>query len=479
MATTTRISSDVPSERLSGKNSRVALNVMCLGMLMTVVDGTIVTIALPSIKRALNFSDTSVVWIVNAYLLCYAGFRLLGGRLSDLFSARKLFLLATAFFTFASLACASANLPALLIVARGLQGVGGALITSTALSLIIRAFTEESRAKAISYFGMAASSGGVVGLVIGGFLTQVFNWRALFLINLPIGIAVYLFGFRHLPQLAIDSKVDRVDVGGAALLIALPMILVYMVLQGNETGWYSSRTLILLLCSISATVLFVRTESRAHAPIIPLGIFRRRSLGACIIATMLLSIACSAVIFTSLYLQLVLKRSPLDASFTLIPSTLLVTPLSLGLSSKVVSYFGTKCSLMAGLTLTTFGLMLLTQTSVSGTAIENVLPGTLFISLGTGIAYMPLTLATVSCATTADSGLISAISGTSSILGNALGLSILATLASTRENTLLISGVDLQAALNGGYHVAFFAASIFAALGLIVTGVFIREPNSG
>ena len=451
------------------------LIIASFGAIMTVIDGTILTVALRAIRDDLGFSSASIVWIVNAYLLCYAGFRLLSGRLCDLFGTRKVFLIGTMLFTSASTICALAHTQTLLVVARALQGVGGAAITAAALSLTVTLIDEQAgRAKAISFLGFAASSGGVIGLMLGGFLTQVLNWRWIFLINLPIGAAIYVAGVKYLPRAHGRAICGPLDVKGAILMFALPTVVVYAIGNADETGWYSLQTLMLMGCAVILSMIFVKIEARTHAPIMPPYIFRRPNLIACVLIALLLAAAGSAGIITSLYLQLVLGRSPLQVSLILLPSTLIITPLSLGLSSKAVIHLGVKPPLTMGLLTLALGLILLTQTSVGGNAWAQVIPGTILTGVGGGIAFTPLTLAAVGPGRANDSGLVSAIMGTAAIFGSTLGLALLSAVSAARTAIELNSGTSVSAALNSGYHVAFLIGSVLASSAAIVGALLLR-----
>lgn len=459
----------------NSRSQYLALSIVCLGAIMTVIDGTIVTVALRSIRDDLELSNASLVWIVNAYLLCYAGFRLLSGRFCDLFGTRKVFLIGTMLFTLASVGCALAHTKTLIIAARAIQGAGGAAITAAALSLTVTLFADQRRrAQAVSFLGVAAGSGGIIGLMMGGVLTQLLDWRWIFLINLPLGATVYVTGLKYLPRADGRGNVGTLDIKGALLMVALPSEVVYAIGHGNEAGWCSLPMLALIGCAVILSLLFIRIEKRAHAPIVPLSVIRRPNLIACVLVGLLLSTAGSAGIFTSLYLQLVLGQEPLEVSLTLLPSTLVIVPFSVGLSAKAVIHFGIKLPLTVGLLAVALGLILLAQTTVGGNALAQVLPGTILTGLGGGIAFTPLTLAAVGPSATNDCGLVSAVMGTSSIFGSALGLALLGASATARTTIELKLGTSMPVALNSGYHAAFLLGSVLAISAAIVGAVSIR-----
>ena len=461
---------------IEGRKRWFALVVLCSGYLMIVLDATIVNVALPSIGADLEISDASLAWIVNAYLLTFGGFLLLGGRLGDLFGQRKLFLLGIALFTAASLACGLANSQGLLVGARAVQGLGGAIVAAVALSLIMILFTEAGdRAKAMGVFGFVAAGGGTVGVVAGGLLTDTLNWHWIFLVNLPIGVAVYALCLALLPASNVHVAVGRVDVAGAVTVTASLMLAVYAIVNGNTDGWTSAQTLGLLAGAVALLALFLGIELRVRSPLVPLGLFKLRNLATANIVAPLTAAAMFAWFFlAALYLQHVLGYSPLKVGLAFLPATLTLGALSLGLSAKLVMQFGIKKPLVTGLTLFVAGLLLFARVPVDGSYVIDVLPSMLLLGLGGGISFNPMLLAAMGDVEPSESGLASGVVNTSQMMGGALGLAILASLAASRTDHLRASGDAPRAALAGGYHAAFVVGAAFAAAAAALGAVFFR-----
>jgi EmrB/QacA subfamily drug resistance transporter len=441
----------------------LALYVLCLGDLMIVLDGTIVNVALPTIRDDLGFSQTSLAWVVNAYLLTFGGFLLLGGRLGDLFGHRRLFLGGIALFTAASLACGLANSQELLVAARAVQGVGGAVVSAVALSLLMLLFTEQAdRAKAMGVFGFVLSGGGVLGVLAGGFLTDLLNWHWIFLVNLPVGAAVYVLSLRLLPTERGPAATGRVDVAGAIAVTASLMLAVYAIVNGNEEGWTSMTTLGTLGVAVALLALFLAIEERISFPLVPLGLFRNRNVSTANIIGVLMAAGMFAYFFFSaLYLQQVLGYSPLEVGLAYLPGTIVWGGASLLLSDRLVMRFGIKPPLLAGLALMTIALVLLARVPVDGSWAIDILPATLAVGLGAGIAFNPLLLAAMSGVEPERAGLASGVVNTAFMMGGAVGLAVLASLAAARTDDLVVSGDGGLASLNSGYHVAFLVGAIF------------------
>jgi EmrB/QacA subfamily drug resistance transporter len=454
-----------------------ALIVLLLGDLMIVLDTTIVNVALPSIRTSLGFSETTLVWVVNAYLLTFGGFLLLGGRLGDLFGHRRLFMSGVALFTLASLACGLADSQTILIIARAVQGLAGAIVSAVALSLIMNLFTEErERVKAMGVFGFVMAGGGSIGVLLGGFLTNSFDWHWIFLVNIPIGILVLVLSLIVLPGNQGQKATGRLDVAGAITVTASLMFAVYAIVNGNQAGWMSMQTLGLLGGAIILLLLFLRIESRVASPLVPLSIFRLRNVTVANIVGILWAAAMFAWFFISaLYLQQVLHYGPLDVGLAFLPSNLIMAAFSLGLSAKLVTRFGIRASLASGLSLAAIGLLLFARAPVEGNFWIDVFPGMIFLGLGAGMAFNPVLLAAMSDVAPSESGLASGVVNTSFMMGGALGLAILASLAASRTESLIHSGVDLVPALNGGYQLTFLVGAVFAALGAILGGTFLRQ----
>jgi EmrB/QacA subfamily drug resistance transporter len=454
---------------INSNNNRqrwLALLVLCLGVLMIVLDTTIVNVALPSIKNDLKFSETSLVWVVNAYMLTFGGFLLLGGRLGDLYGHRKLFLLGIVLFTVASLACGLANSQWLLICARAAQGLGGAVVSAVALSLIMNLFTEPAeRAKAMGVYGFVCAGGGSVGVLLGGLLTSSFSWHWIFLVNLPIGIAVYMLCLRLLPDSKGHAEGEKLDVAGAVTITTALMLAVYAIVNGNEIGWLSAQTLLMLGAAVVLLVVFLMLQARVEHPLMPLGLFRSRNVSVANVVAVLWAAAMFAWFFISaLYMQLVLNYTPMQVGLAFLPANVIMAAFSLGWSAKLVMLWGNKLPLAGGLLLAAVGLALFGRAPVAGQFVADVLPGMVLLGLGAGIAFNPMLLVAMSDVEPSQSGLASGIVNTSFMMGGALGLAALASAAAAMTSSLMGSGVEAAAALNAGYQLAFNLGAGFAAV---------------
>ncbi|HEY8118763.1 MAG TPA: DHA2 family efflux MFS transporter permease subunit [Methylophilaceae bacterium] len=448
-----------------------ALIILCLGELMIVLDTTIVNVALPSIHADLAFTESALVWVVNAYMLTFGGFLLLGGRLGDLFGQRKLFLAGIVLFTGASLACGLANSQTMLIAARAIQGLGGAVVSAVALSLIMNLFTEDKeRAKAMGIYGFVCAGGGSIGVLLGGVLTSMLSWHWIFLVNLPIGAAVYAICLKILPAGKPQTDVRHMDIGGALTITASLMLAVYAIVNGHEAGWLSVETLSLFGLAILLLISFLVIESRVHLPLVPLRFFRLWNVSIANIIAVLWAAAMFAWFFTSaLYMQLVLGYNALQVGLAFLPSNLIMAILSLGVSAKIVMRYGIRAPLVGGLLLGAIGLGLFAFAPVDGSFVLHVLPGMLLLGLGAGIAFNPLLLAAMSDVSQEESGLASGIVNTAFMMGGALGLAIMASAAVVLTDHLQATGMEPLLALNGGYQLAFglgaLAATIAGLLG--------------
>ena len=424
---------------ITGRTRWLALIVLCLGSLMIVLDSTIVNVALPSIRADLGFTPTTLAWVVNAYLLTFGGFLLLGGRLGDLFGHRRLFLIGITLFTLASLVCGLAQSQAMLVGARAVQGLGGAVVSAVGLSLTMNLFTEPAeRAKAMGFFGFVAAGGGSIGVLLGGVLTGALNWHWIFLVNLPIGVAVCVAAMLVLPASTRIANSGRLDIAGAITVTAALMLAVYAIVNGNEAGWTSLRTLGLLALAVALLAAFLWIETRTPSPLVPLSLLRERNVATANGIGVLWAAAMFAWFFLSaLYLQTVLGYSPLLVGLAFLPSNLIMGAFSLGLSAKLVMRFGIKLPLAFGLALAAGGLLLFARAPVNGNFVVDVLPGMILLGFGAGIAFNPVLLAAMSGVKPSDSGLASGIVNTSFMMGGALGLAILASLAASRSASLL------------------------------------------
>ena len=449
----------------SSRNRWWALVVLCLGVLMIVLDTTIVNVALPSIRSDLAFTETSLVWVVNAYMLTFGGFLLLGGRLGDLYGHRRLFLAGLAVFTLASLACGVAGSREVLLAARAVQGLGGAVVSAVSLSLIMNIFPEPAeRARGMGVYGFVCAGGGSIGVLLGGLLTSTLSWHWIFLVNLPIGLAVAALSLSLIPGGHVRGT-QRLDWAGAATVTLSLMLAVYAIVNGNEAGWGSTSTVGLLAGAAVLMAAFIVLESRVASPLMPLSLFRHRNLAVANVAGVLWAAAMFAWFFMSaLYLQLVLGDTPMQVGLAFLPGNLVMAAMSLGGSARIVMRFGIRGPFAAGLLVAACGLALFAQAPVGGTFLVHVLPGMLLLGTGAGLAFNPLLLAAMNDVGPEDSGLASGVVNTAFMMGGALGLAVLASLAAARTTALRAAGAALPVALDGGYQLAFACGAVFAAV---------------
>ncbi|MBV8997650.1 MAG: DHA2 family efflux MFS transporter permease subunit [Solirubrobacterales bacterium] len=465
---------------LNTRTRWLALVILCVGDLMIVVDTTVVNVALPSIRASLGFSQTSLAWVLNAYMLTFGGFLLLAGRLGDLFGQKRLFLIGTTAFTAASLVCGVSSTQGMLIAARAVQGLGGAVVSAVAFSLIVMLFTEPSeRAKAMGVFGFVMSGGGSIGVLAGGVLTDLVGWHWIFLVNLPIGIAVTVAGLKLLPAIRADGAPTRLDVPGAVAITGAMVLAVYAIVNGNTAGWLSAQTIGMLGAAAVIGAGFLVWESRVSAPLVPLGIFRHRNLTVANLVGILWAAAMFALFFLSaLYLQLVLGYSPLQVGLAYLPGNLLMMACSLGLSAMLVMRYGFRVPLTCGLILAALALLWFARAPVHGSFVVDILPAMLLFGIGGGLAFNPVLMAAMSDVEPQDSGLASGITNTAFMMGGALGLAVLASAASARTHHLAASGYSTAAALTGGYHVAFVIGAIFAICAAGIGAALLRNRTA-
>jgi EmrB/QacA subfamily drug resistance transporter len=448
-----------------------ALYVLALGDLLIVLDISIVNVALPSIREDLGFSEASLAWVINAYTLTFGGFLLLAGRLGDLYGHRRLFVGGVGLFTAASLACGLATSSEVLVAARAIQGLGGAIVAAVALSLIMTLFTEPAeRAKAMGVIGFVAAGGGSIGVLAGGILTDILSWNWIFLVNLPVGVAVIALCLVLLPRGSGQRGTARLDVPGAVIVTGSLLLAVYAIVNGNEQGWGSARTLGLLAVAAAGLLVFLAIEARVKEPLMPLGLFRIRSFSAANVVGILWSAAMFAMFFLSaLYLQLVLGYSPLEVGLAFLPANLIMGALSLGVSAKIVMRFGIRGPLVAGMILVALGLALFARAPVDGSFVVDVLPSMLILGVGIGVAMNPVFLAAMGDVPQKDAGLASGIVNTAFMMGGALGLAVLASVAASR------TGDDQSlGALVDGYQAAFIIGTVFAVAAAAVSATFLK-----
>ena len=441
-----------------------ALYVLCLGVLMIVLDTTIVNVALPSIRTDLKFTETSLVWVVNAYMLTFGGFLLLGGRLGDVFGQRRMFLAGVALFTVASLACGIAPTQFALVAARAVQGLGGAVVSAVGLSLIMTMFTDAGeRARAMGVYGFVCAGGGSVGVLLGGVLTTLLDWRWICLVNLPLGVAVALLCRALIAPGQRDAS-RRLDGAGAVLVTCALLVAVYAVVNANEAGWTSARTLGLLAASVVLGALFIAAERRVAQPLMPPGLFAHRNLAIANISGVLWAAAMFAWFFMSaLYLQLVLGYTPMQVGLAFLPGNLIMAFMSLGASARIVVRWGIRGPFAAGLLIAAAGLALFARAPVEGSFLIDVFPAMVLLGIGAGIAFNPMLLAAMNDVRSEDAGLASGVVNTSFMMGGALGLAVLASLAAARTTQVQASGAAEAIALNAGYRLAFLVGALFAA----------------
>lgn len=443
-----------------------ALYVLCTGVLMIVLDTTIVTVALPTIQEDLGFSAGSLTWVLNAYMLVFGGFLLLGGRLGDLYGQRRLFLLGLAAFTLASLACGVAPTRTALIAARAVQGLGGAIVTAVALSLIMNLFTDANeRAKALGIYGFVCAAGGSIGELLGGVVTSELGWPWIFLINLPIGIATYLACTRLLPRDGRAGSHRNLDAGGAITVTLGLMLAVYAVVGGNEAGWSSARTLGLLGAAVLLLGLFLVIESRVAVPLMPLRLFRLRNVAVSNVLAVLWAAGMFGwFVISALYMQYVLGYDPMQVGLAFLPADVIMAVFSAGLSARLVIRHGVRLPAVVGLLIAALGLALFSLAPLDGAFVTHVLPGMVLLGVGAGLAFNPLLLAAMNDVEGSESGVASGLVNTAFMMGGALGLAVIASLADARTRVLQGGGADALVALHDGYRLAFLAGAVVSAL---------------
>jgi EmrB/QacA subfamily drug resistance transporter len=454
----------------------VLLVLVCLAQLMVILDVSIVNVALPSIRDGLHFSTTGLQWVVNAYTLTFAGFLLLGGRAADLLGRRRVFLAGTALFALASLACALADSRSLLIGARALQGIGGAVISPASLAIIATSFAEgRERSRALGVWGAMGGLGGSLGVLLGGVLTQAFSWPAIFLVNVPIGIAVIVLSRSAVPEGRASTAVRHFDASGALLVTGALTALVYGIVRTDTLGWGSTGVLAPLALGAALLIAFVFVEGRvAAAPLMPLRVFGMARLRAANLIMFLLYAAVFAIwFFLSLYLQEVLHYDPLQTGLRFLPMTLAIVATST-LAPRLVARFGERRVLTVGMLCAALGLYLLTDVHGGGSYTADVLPGGLLAAMGFGLSLVPATIAAVAGVSAKESGLASGMLNTSRLIGGALGLAVLSTVAASRTHADLLAGASGPSALSSGFRVAFAVSAGLSVLGALAAVALLR-----
>ncbi len=458
-------------------NPWLVLVLVCLGQFMVILDATIVNVALPSIQQDLQFSAADLQWVINSYTLVFGGFLLLGGRAADLIGRRALFVAGVIVFSAASLLNGLSNSSEMLVAARGLQGLGGALVSPAALSIITTTFEEgPDRTKAMGVWGAIAAGGGAFGLLLGGILTEALSWEWIFFVNVPVGIAAAVLAWRYVPESRAEKRPDSFDFAGAVTVTAGLIVLVYAIVKAEEFGWGSAKTIGLGALAIALLAVFVLIERRSSAPLVRLGIFRIRSLlGANLVLLVVAGGLFANFFFSSLYVQQILGYTPIEAGLAFLPVTVGIVAGS-GLSQVLVKKVGVRETTMGGMVLAAAGLFLLSRAEVDGTYVGTLLPGLLLMSIGMGLTFVPVTLIATTNVSAEDAGLASGLFNTSQQIGGALGLAVLATLAA--DKTASVAGsMDRASAIVEGFQVAFLGASILMLVGVVLLAAIVRRSD--
>jgi EmrB/QacA subfamily drug resistance transporter len=457
----------------------LSLYVLCAGMLMIVLDATIVNVALPSIQDDLGFSQNDLAWVINAYMIPFGGLLLLAGRIGDLVGQRRVFLFGLAVFTAASLVCALSQSQEMLVGARFIQGIGGALSSAVILGMIVTMFPEPgAQAKAIGVYGFVASAGGSIGLLLGGVLTEAISWHWIFIINLPIGIGVAYMARRLVANPQGIGLSAGADYPGAALITSSLMLGVFTILQITEWGWGDTRTIALSVVSAALLALFIHRQATIANPLMPLRLFRSRNVaGSNVLQALLVAGMFGMFFLGALYLQRVLGYSALDVGLAFLPTTLVMGSLSLGFSEKLIMRFGPRTTLIPGVCLVVVALLLFARTPVDANYLTDLLPPFLLIGVGVGTSFPAIMTLAMSGATPEDSGLASGFVNTSMQVGGAIGLAVLATLSTERTQSLLDDGVSRASALTSGYHVAYLIGAGLAAIAVAIAVFVLRAPR--
>jgi len=470
-----------PSSRtlaVAGDSRWLALLVLCAGMLMIVLDATIVNVALPSIRSDLGFGQSSLAWVVNAYLIAFGGVLLLAGRLGDLLGRRRVFLAGVAVFTAASLLCGLSIGQEMLVAARFIQGVGGAMTSAVILGMVVTMFSEpHERARAIGIYSFVAAAGASIGLLAGGFLTQALNWHWIFLVNVPIGIATALFALRLLESDRGIGLSKGADALGALLVTAALLLGVYTIIRTTDFGWGSAHTVGFGAAALASLVAFVVRESRTSNPLIPFRIFGSRNASGANVVLLLIFAALFGMFFLgSLYFQRVRGYDPLGIGLAFLPFSLSIAILSFA-SGPLITRFGARAVLLPSLMLMGTGLVLFARVPVEADYVVDVLPSVLPLGVGFGLAFPSLMALGMSGASEHDSGLASGLLMTTQQVGGALGLSVLASLSASQTNRLLALSAAEPTALTNGYQLSFIIGAGLVLVALVVAGTVLQSAG--
>jgi EmrB/QacA subfamily drug resistance transporter len=454
-----------------------ALFLLCTAQFMVIMDTSIIGVALPAIQTELGYTASSLQWIFNAYVVVLGGLLLLGGRLSDIFGPKKIFLWGFGILTLASVFAGIAWSEASLNIARGLQGLGSAFIAPSALTLVLSMFTDPKEAgKALGFWGAAAAAGGSAGVFLGGALTQWLSWEWVFLINVPLGLAVMIAS----RNLLVEGARQRgsIDWFGAITGTASLIILVYAIVTGEQAGWLSVQTISLLVSAVLLFIAFIRRQKTSKAPLLNPEIFKRFNLTAGNIVMALLAASWIPLWFyLNLYLQQTLGLDAFKSGLALLPMTLAIMVLMVGMSGKLIQKFGFRKNLVAGLALLTASLFWFSLAPADGTYMVNVLGPSLLAAIGMSLAYIPGTMSSMMGAKQEEAGLASGLVNTSYQVGSAIGLAIVVALAIFRTSTLTSSGEVAAVAMNGGFQTAFIVAGIIGLLATVIAALAIRNPK--
>src|SRR4051794_15947072 len=474
----------LPASRRPAVTSNCAiLALVAVAQFMVVLDATVVNVALPSIQHGLHFSQSSLQWVINAYTLFFGGFLLLGGRAADLFGRKRLFLIGITVFSAASLLNGLASSAGMLVAGRALQGLGAALVSPAALSIITTTFDEgRERSQALGIWSAISAGGGAFGLLAGGALTEALSWPWIFFVNVPIGVAAFAFAARYLPETRSQVR-ERVDIAGAVSVTGGLVVLVYAIVKAQAWGFGSVRTLGLAAVAAALLAAFVAIERRSRSPLIRLDIFRSRSIrSANTVMLLVVSGMFAMFFFTSIYLQELLGYSPLKTGVAFLPLTGGIV-IGAAVAQQLITRIGGRAVALAGMSLAAFGLLLLGALPVDGSYAANLLPSLLILSLGLGLTFAPITLIATSGVAPSDAGLASGLLNTAQQVGGALGLAVLSTLAANRTSSVLgglghpASPADRASALVDGFHVAYVAGAGLMAAGVILLALLLRNSD--
>ncbi len=454
-----------------------ALALLCTAQFMVIMDTSIIGVALPAIKNDLGYTQSGLQWIFNAYVILFGGILLLGGRLSDLFGARKMFIWGFAILAAASLLAGAAWSPESLNAGRAVQGLGSALIAPAAMTLLMTTFTDPKElGKAFGFWGASAAAGGSAGVFFGGVITEWMDWRWVFYINIPIALLVlslcktYLLSGRKTP--------GKIDWKGAVLATVSLILLVYAIVSAESVGWLSAQTIGMIVIAAILFIAFIILQKTKQNPLLPLYIFKVPNLSAGNIVMGLMAAAWVPLwFFLNLYLQQILHLNAFNSGLALLPMTIMIMVVMIGFTGKLVARFGFKANLLVGLIFLTISLIMFSTVSPNGTFISSVLPASLFAALGMSLAYIPGTMAAISGAKPEETGLASGIVNTSYQIGSALGLAVIVVISSSVTRISVANGVGESQALNEGFKVAFICAAILSVVAIFIAAIKIKQSK--